>query len=224
MTAVIVAVAVQKSTVRYEIPFMIGVTILLLIFGLTDNQVSRVEGLIFWVFFILYIMYLYRMTKNHSEEEDNPKKDESVIKLILSVVIGVTIVVWGSDIAVDAATKIAGAAGLSEKFIGLTVIALGTSLPELVTSVAAAIKGKADLAIGNIVGSNIMNILFVVGTTALIVPVPFARGFLIDMIIAIATAALLFICVVRKQRLNRMGGAVMLLGYIAYFVYLCIGK
>lgn len=224
ITSVIVAVAVQKSTVRYEIPFMTGITVLLMIFGITGERVDRLEGIILWVFFILYIIYLYRMTKNQQAQEEEKKEKQSAVKLILLVIVGLAIVVWGSDIAVDAATKLAAAAGLSEKFIGLTIIALGTSLPELVTSVSAARKGKADLAIGNIVGSNIMNILFVVGTTAVILPVPFAAGFLVDMMIAIATSVLLFVCVVRRQKLTRTGGAVMLLGYAAYFVYLCIGK
>lgn len=225
VTSVIVAVAVQKSTVRYEIPFMIGITALLLIFGLTGNEVTRVEGAILWVFFIVYIVYLYRMTKNQAPEQEDKKKEKaSVGKLILLVIIGLALVVFGSDVTVDAATELAKIAGLSDKFIGLTIIALGTSLPELVTSVSAARKGKADIAIGNIVGSNIVNILFVVGTTALILPVPFAGGFVIDMAIAIAAAVLLFVCVFRKQKLDRTGGIIMLLGYAAYFAYLCVGK
>lgn len=225
LTAVIAAVAVQRSTIRYEIPFMIGVTVLLLVFGMTGNVVSRLEGLILWVFFIVYIIYLYRMTKNQKPEEEEEKKEKAgVWKLLLFIVVGLALVVAGSDVTVDAATKIAEIAGLSPKFIGLTIIALGTSLPELVTSVSAARKGKADIAIGNIVGSNIMNILFVVGTTALILPVPFSAGFVTDMGIAIAAAVLLLLCVFRKKKLDRAGGAIMLIGYVAYFVYLCVGK
>lgn len=224
LTAVIVAIAVQKSTVKYEIPFMIGITVLFLVFGMTGNKIDRLEGVALWVFFILYLLYLLRMTKNQKPEEEEKKKDEPVWKLLLFIVIGLVMVVFGSNVTVDAATKLAELAGLSEKFIGLTVIALGTSLPELVTSVTAARKGKADLAIGNIVGSNIMNILFVVGTTALIVPVTFQQGFVVDSIIAIATAVLLFVCVVKTKKLQRWGGAIMLLGYVGYFVYLMVGK
>lgn len=225
LTAVIAAVAVQRSTIRYEIPFMISVTVLLLIFGMTGNVVSRLEGLILWVFFIVYIIYLYRMTKNQKPEEEEEKKEKAgVWRLLLFILVGLALVVVGSDVTVDAATKIAEIAGLSPKFIGLTIIALGTSLPELVTSVSAARKGKADIAIGNIVGSNIMNILFVVGTTSLILPVPFSSGFVTDMGIAIAAAVLLLLCVFRKKKLDRAGGLIMLLGYAAYFVYLCVGK
>lgn len=121
---------------------------------------------------------------------------------------------------VNAATAIAKFMGMSERFIGLTIVALGTSLPELFTSVSAAIKGKADIAIGNIVGSNIFNILFVVGTTALITPVIFEPAFLIDTAIAIAAGFLLWLCVFKDKKLNRAGGVIMLIGYAAYFVYL----
>jgi len=129
-------------------------------------------------------------------------------------------VVWGSDITVDAATTIAQMIGISERFIGLTIVALGTSLPELVTSVTAARKGNADIAIGNIVGSNIFNILFVIGTAALIIPVPYAAGFLIDGAIAVGAGVLLLFAVCKKLELRRPWGIAMLLSYAAYFVYL----
>ena len=226
ITSVIVAVAVQRSTVIYETPFMIGITVLLMIFGITGNVVSRVEGVVLWGFFILYLAYLLRMTKHQQTEKKEKKEKEkgNLWKLLLLVVVGLTLVVLGSDVAVDAATALAKMAKISDKFIGLTVIALGTSLPELVTSVSAARKGKADIAIGNIVGSNIINILFVIGTTALITPVPFAAGFVSDMLIAVVSGILLFICIFRTNKLTRPGGVVMLLGYAAYFVYLCVGK
>ena len=143
-------------------------------------------------------------------------------KLLLFVVFGAALIVLGADVSVDAASEIARVIGLSERFIGLTIVALGTSLPELCTSVVAARKGKADLAIGNIVGSNIFNILFVVGTTALIIPVPFNPAFVIDTAVAIGAAALLWICVWKNKKLTRPGGIVMLAGYACYFAYLVI--
>ena len=109
---------------------------------------------------------------------------------------------------------------MSERFIGLTIVALGTSLPELVTSITAARRGKADIAIGNIVGSNIFNILFVVDTTALITPVVFAPNFLVDTVVAALAGILLLLCVARKKQLTRPAGILMLAGYAAYFVYL----
>ena len=221
ITGVITAVAVQKSTIRYEIPFMLVITILTIVLGMSGNSISRVEGIILWVFFIAYLAYLFVLAKKGNQsEEEAPNKDAKVWKLILGLVVGLVIVVWGSNIAVDAATALAKIIGLSDRFIGLTIVALGTSLPELVTSVTAARKGNADIAIGNIVGSNIFNILFVIGTSALIIPVAFESNFVIDTLIALAAGILLWVSVAKSKKLTRPWGIVMLLGYAAYFVYL----
>lgn len=222
ITAVIVTVAVAKSTIRYEIPYMLFVTLLLMGFGYTGGSISFVEGIILWIAFIVYLTYLFIMAKKNKEEVEEESKKKPVWLLLVLVIAGLVLVVWGSDVTVDAATAIAKAAGLSERFIGLTIVALGTSLPELFTSVSAAIKGKADIAIGNIVGSNVFNILFVVGTTALITPVVFVPGFIIDTLVAAAAGVLLWVCVFRDQKLKRTGGIIMLLCYAAYFVYLLV--
>lgn len=166
--------------------------------------------------------YLFRMAKKNKEKIEEEHEKLPVWKLLILTVVGLVLIVWGSDVTVDAATAIAKAAGLSERFIGLTIVALGTSLPELFTSVSAAMKGKADIAIGNIVGSNIFNILFVVGTAALITPVVFAPNFVIDMLIALGAGVLLWVCVFRKQKLTRTGGIIMLLCYGGYFAYLML--
>ena len=219
ITAVITSVAIQKSTLWIEIPYMLVITIALIVMGL-DGSVSRIEGIILWAMFLIYLAYLFFLAKNGKEE--NEDVTESTLKLLISAVIGGVVVVWGSDVTVDAATTIAQILGMSERFIGLTIVALGTSLPELVTSVTAAKKGNADIAIGNIVGSNIFNILFVIGTTALIIPVPYAAGFLVDGAIAVAAGVLLWISVCKKLELRRPWGIVMLMSYAAYFVYLLL--
>lgn len=127
-------------------------------------------------------------------------------------------IVLGSNFTVDAASAIALSLGLSERFIGLTIVALGTSLPELCTSVSAARKGNADIAIGNIVGSNIFNILFIVGLSALITEVPFARNFIFDTLIVAAAAVMLLICcLLGTGKLKRSAGILMLIGYAVYF-------
>lgn len=221
ISAVIVTIPVAKSTVQVETPYMIGITVLLLVLGMTGNEIVRWEGVVLWIAFIVYLIYLFRMAMKNKEETEE-EEEKPVWKLLLFTAVGVVLVVWGSDVTVDAASAIAEAAGMSQRFIGLTIVAFGTSLPELCTSVVAARKGKADLAIGNIVGSNIFNILFVVGTTALITPVAFAGDFVVDTLIAIAAAVLLWICVFRKQRLNRIGGIVMLVSYATYFAYLVL--
>ena len=219
VTAAIIAIAIQESTIKYEIPYLIFISVAFLAMGYTGGSISRLEGVILWAFFIIYLVYLFRLTKKGSDSEEE-EENRSPLFLLLSGVVGAIIIVWGSNITVDSATAIAKMIGLSESFIGLTIVALGTSLPELVTSVTAAKKGNADIAIGNIVGSNIFNILFVIGTTALIIPVPFAANFLIDSAIAIFAAILLWICVLKTKKLTRMSGIIMLLCYGAYFVYL----
>lgn len=224
LASVIIPIAVKKSTVKYEIPFTILITVVLAVLGLMDNKISRLEGVILWVLFIAYLAYLFLMTKKgEAEVEENESKLDKVWKMIVFILIGGGLIVLGSDVTVDAATKIAQYFKMSDQLIGLTIVALGTSLPELITSVTAAKKGNADIAIGNIVGSNIFNILFVVGTTALITPVVYAQSFLVDSIVAVATIVLLWLLVLNKDRkLKRWGGAILLVGYVAYFAYLML--
>lgn len=223
ITAVITNVAIQKSTFRYEIPFMIGITIVLLAFGYTDASINLVEGIVFWILFILFLGYLFVMSRNGGiQEEAEEQKDIPVWKCLLFIVAGGVMVVLGSDFAVSSASEMARFFGMSERFIGLTIVALGTSLPELVTSVTAARKGNAGIAIGNIVGSNIFNILFVIGTTALICTVPFEAKFIIDTIIAILAGVVLWAGTIRHKGLRRPCGIVMLLLYAGYFAYLCM--
>ncbi len=220
LTATIVSVAVAKSTIRYEMPFMILVTGVLMAMGGTGNVVSFVEGMILWALFLVYLGYLFVMAKRDKQEADEQDNIKPIWTLLVFTTVGLVLIVWGSSVTVDAATTIAKIIGLSERFIGLTIVALGTSLPELVTSVSAAMKGKADIAIGNIVGSNIFNILFVVGTAALITPVEFQPNFMIDSLAAIGAAVLLLICVAKKRLLVRSAGILMLVCYAGYLVYL----
>ena len=184
ITALITNVKIQKSTIRYEIPFMIFITIILMIFGMTDMKITFIEGVFLWILFIAYLVYLFIM--------------------------------------VSGASAIARYFGMSERFIGLTIVAFGTSLPELVTSVTAAKRGNAGIAIGNIVGSNIFNILFVIGTTSLICSVPFESKFMIDSMIAVIAGLVLWFGTMKHQELRKPCGIVMLLCYGLYFMYLCL--
>ncbi|MDD2958923.1 MAG: calcium/sodium antiporter [Lachnospiraceae bacterium] len=223
LTSVIQTVTVQFSTIRYEIPFVFLITSLLAFMGLMDLQVGRIEGVILLVFMVIYLLYLMWMAKSGlSSEEDAPvfKATDSIPRFIFLILAGLVLIVWGSDVTVDAATALAKIFGMSERLIGLTIVAFGTSLPELVTSVTAALKGNSGIAVGNIVGSNIFNILFVVGITAVITPVAYSAGFLIDSIVAAAAMLLLFFCVFRKKKLSRSGGILLLIGYALYFFYL----
>lgn len=218
---------VGKSTVYIEIPFVIFISIVLVILGGVNGELGLVSGVILWLLFIGFFIYLIRMAKKGKSEVNNDAgktdgKKKSLLMFILLTIIGMVGIVIGSNITVDSASFIADKLGMTERLIGLTVVAFGTSLPELVTSATAALKGNADIAIGNIVGSNIFNILFILGTTAFIKTIPFEKGFVIDGMIAIAAAALLFVSVVRKKQLGRAAGIIMLLCYAGYFAYLII--
>ena len=219
LSSIILPIAVSKSTVKFEMPFMIIITALLLLLGL-DGKLGLADGYILIVFFAAYLIYIFVMAKRNKENQPSEEntKPMALPKAILFVIIGLAMIILGSSIAVDAASSIAKMLGVNERFIGLTVIALGTSLPELFTSVNAARKGNADIAIGNIVGSNIFNILFICGISALIIPVPFSRSFIFDVVVAIAAAILLTICcIVGKRQLKRLSGLLMLVSYAVYF-------
>ena len=224
-------VPVAPSTIKNEMPFMIVITLILLWMGYAGNEIARLEGAGLWIVFLFYLFYLLKMAKKGADknaEDDKGKpsvregdqKEKNMAVLVLSTAIGLVLIVIGSSVTVDAATEIARIIGLSERFIGLTIVALGTSLPELFTSVSAARKGSADIAIGNIVGSNIFNILFVVGTSALIIPVVFESKFIVDFIVAVAACVLLWIFSFSGKSLNRVEGGLLLLGYLGYFIYI----
>lgn len=218
-SALITPLAIAKSTVRIEIPFMIAVTLMLLGFGY-NGTISLWEGITLLVAFAVYLGYLFVLAKEGKNKNEENIKEISVFKALIGTAVGLFLIVYGSDVTVDAATKIAQGLGLSERFIGLTIVALGTSLPELFTSVSAARKGNADIAIGNIVGSNIFNILLVIGISASIVPVPFVPGFRFDTIISLVAAVLILLCTIKDRKLKRWVGALMLLTYAAYFFFI----
>ena len=227
ITALVYPVSVQKSTQIIDIPVVLLATAILFVLGY-DGNISRVDGVIMLVIFALYLFYLFwdakrpkqieiNSEKNVLEENEQQIKDLPLTKAILITVLGLILIVAGSKFVVDSATLIATELGLSQRFIGLTIVALGTSLPELFTSVTAALKKNSDIAVGNIVGSNIFNILFIVGLSGLIIPVPFASAFRFDTIASGIAAILLLICSLPKKRLSRVAGILFLLCYALYF-------
>lgn len=224
LTACIRSLKVQMSTFKIEIPFMLLVSVVLVVMGHMMGSLNKISGLILWALFILFFVYLIREAKNGNDEADEAQSNigykNNIWVLILVTAIGLAAIVWGSDLTVDGATGVAQMLGLSDRIIGLTIVAFGTSLPELITSVTAARKGNSDIAIGNIVGSNIFNILFVLGTTALIVDIPYGSEYLIDGIICIAAVLILMACIWKEKKLTRKGGIVMLVSFAAYFTYL----
>ena len=210
---------VAKSTIRAEIPFMLVITAVLMLQG-RDGVVGLGNGLVLLLLFAVYLAYLFRMAMKNRETVEEEVVQRPLWRNLAMTGIGLVLIVWGSNVTVDAATALARIFGMSERFIGLTIVALGTSLPELFTSVNAARKGNADIAIGNIVGSNIFNILFVVGLSGLITPVPFADLFVIDTLVAMAAAAVLGGFCMKKGKLVTWHGVVMLVGYGVYLGWL----
>lgn len=219
MAAAIIPLLVARSTMRIEMPFMILVTMLLGYQGL-DGVISLLDGLVLLALFGVYLAYLYNMAKKNKVDESVQGSGHTLLYCIIYTIAGLALIIIGSNVTVSAATAIAAFIGLSQRFIGLTIVALGTSLPELFTTVAAARKGNADIAIGNIVGSNIFNILFVIGLSSLIIPIPFADAFNFDMIVAIASAVLLLGCVIATKHLERWAGFFMLGCYAVYLWYI----
>ena len=219
LSAVMTTLAVEKSTVRYELPFLTVISILLIIQGI-DGSIGLADGAVQTLLFVLYLVYLFAVTRKKridDEEKCTNQKHIKAWKIILFCVLGLSMTIVGSGMTVEGACVIAAKLGMSERLIGLTIVALGTSLPELVTSVTAAKKGKADIAIGNIVGSNIFNILFVVGISAFVRPVAFAEVFRFDGVVSAAATLFLILCCAKEGKLKRWHGAVLLTGYAFYF-------
>lgn len=221
ITACITSLKVQRNTAYIDIPFTIFITVVLVAMGVFVGELDRGTGVVLWILFLGFLGYLfYTAMKNRQENGPCPHKMQPMWQLLLVTCLGLAAIVFGSDLTVDSASDIAARLGMSDRLIGLTIVAFGTSLPELVTSIMAATKGQADIAIGNIVGSNIFNILFVLGTTSLVCPVPYASKFLLDGIICIGATVLLWLCVVKTKELRRWGGILFLACYGAYFMYL----
>lgn len=230
ITALVYPVAVQKSSLVFDIPVVLFATAILFVLGY-DGNISRLDGIIMLVIFVAYLFFLFWDAKRpkelesaevkkeeaENEETKNEGKNLSLPKALFFTVIGLVLIVAGSNFVVKSATFIATALGLSQRFIGLTIVALGTSLPELFTSVTAAMKKNSDIAVGNIVGSNIFNILFIVGLSGLIIPVPFAPAFRFDTLVSGVAAILLLLCSLPKKRLSRIAGIFFLICYAVYF-------
>lgn len=219
LSAALSALLVEKSAIKFELPFLVGISILLLVQG-GDGRIGFMDGLVQIILFGIYLFYLFISAKRKNDVQDNEpskRQERKLWQIILLCILGLSMTIAGSAMAVDAACAIAEKLGISERFIGLTIVALGTSLPELVTSVTAARRGKSDIAIGNIVGSNIFNILFVVGISALIHPVAFAEAFRFDSAVSGAAALILLLFCFKDKTLKRWHGIAMLAGYALYF-------
>ena len=221
ITAAICTLKLKRNTVKYEIPFVIFITILFCFMGYYFGEINRICATILLILFMLFFAYLFKSAKENNSAEEETKK-LSTFKIILFIIGGLAALVYGSDLTVNSSINIAHILNISDRIIGLTIVAIGTSLPELVTSIIAALKKQPDIAIGNIVGSSIFNILFVLGITAVIKPIPFNNEFLFDGTVAIIAAILLFLCTIRDRALTRIEGIFFFAVYLIYLTYLII--
>lgn len=228
LSSLIKPVDFQEETRKYEIPMCLLFTIILMIFSNTSGGISRIEAVILLVLFVLFIAYTIYMGKKKSKEDSKvveEKNKNKTIKNIILIILGIVGLKFGGDFVVNNAVNIAKMFNISEKVISLTILAIGTSLPELVTSVTAAIKGNSDIAIGNIIGSNIFNILLILGVSSVIKPITFNSSYNMDLsILCISTVILaLFPIIPPKNKMSRVNGLIYVLMYGAYMTMLFLG-
>lgn len=214
---------VEKSTLLKEFPFSVICAILLLVCGYFGMELGRVDGLILLAVFVCFLVWMVRSAlKARANASDEEYEVLPVWKCIVFIVGGIIAIKFGGDFVVDGASTIAAKMGLSQNLIGLTIVACGTSLPELVTSVVAARKNELDMALGNVIGSNIFNILLVLGVASAISPIAFITENMVDIAILIAMSVIVWVFAWTKKKLDKGEGVIMLLLYAVYLVYICI--
>lgn len=229
LSAVIAPVALSRGTIRFEIPVSVAACALLALLANTGGEVTRFEGVVLLLAFAAFLVRTTQMgLKEGADEKDAgsregagagaPAKKPSVAWAVWLVVVGAVMLKVGADLVVDNATLVASAAGISERVIGITVVALGTCLPELVTSVVAALRGNSDIAVGNVTGSNIANLLLVMGGPALFSSIPYDAVYNLDLaLVAAFSLALVGFCYVgRRHEMSRVNGVIFVVLYAAY--------
>ncbi len=231
-SAIICSLSVKSSTVRWEIPLALLASVLVLVFGsdiLLDggvtNVITRTDGMALlglFAIFMFYIVALFRSDASPLEEEE--EKPLTPLRAFLYTIVGLVALTGGGRLLVDQAVSLAGVIGLSEAVIGLTVVAIGTSLPELATSVVAAWRKQVDIAVGNVIGSNIFNIFLVLGVSSVIAPLPVREGFVVDALVMIVATVFLFVALFLGKRghIDRWQGIVFILLYVGYVAYLLL--
>ena len=235
VAALIKPLQVQKSIIAKEFPFALLGTFVLLVLGhdvifqgSAQNSISRGDGLILLVLFGIYMYYLIEMALNHRNKEsieetnENVKKEIHIGKSILVGIGGLVGIIVGGEVVVNSAKEIALAWGMSEKLVGLTIVAVGTSLPELVTSVIAATKGKSDMALGNVIGSCIFNIFFILGISSCIYPIKVNSAVFVDMLILLGVSIITYIFTITRKQVSKIEGGLLVIGYAIYMAFIII--
>lgn len=232
VSSIIAKLPVEKETIKKDTPFLIFISILLLALSFNFN-LSRLDGVIFLVLFVLFLINMIKSNISSKDVESSSGETAIAIeaidtktihmpKTLLLCLIGIVGIVFGGDLVVDSATNIATSFGMSANLVGLTIVAMGTSLPELVTSVIAVKKGETEIAIGNVIGSNIFNILLVLGLAALIHPMAVSMVAIIDTIFMTAVTILLYMFIKKNNSLTKIHGIIFVIIYFIYLIYTII--
>lgn len=231
LTALLNPLKVESETIRKEIPFtLLGSAVLLVLIsdialqGFSENLLTRSDGLIFLLIFTVFMYYIFEVARNNRDKIPVEETSEKATwgKNTFRTIIGLAAIIFGGELVVRNSTEIAVSLGMSETLVGLTIVAIGTSLPELVTSIMAAIKKQSEIALGNIVGSNIFNILFVLGTSSLITPLPVNSKIFVDIGLLVILTVILLVFSRTNFRIGKIEGTFLAVAYILYLVFIII--
>ncbi len=231
LTALLNPLKVESETIRKEIPFtLLGSTVLLVLIsdvvlqGFTENLITRSDGLIFLLIFSIFMYYIFEVARNSRDKMEAVESSEKAAwgKNSIRTVVGLAAIIFGGELVVRNSTDIAVSLGMSETLVGLTIVAIGTSLPELVTSIMAAIKKQSEIALGNIVGSNIFNIFFVLGTSSLITPLPVNSKVFVDIGLMLILTVILLVFSRTNYRIGKIEGSFLAVAYVVYLVFIII--
>lgn len=224
ISALIVPLAISRDMKRYDIPIMVGLYSILLVLGfvITPFSLDRIESIILLILFVGYMFFLVVRAKRSGveESEEAMEKRSPMWKNIVFSLIGLAGIIWGGDLVVDNASELAMALGMSEALVGLTIVAVGTSLPELVTSVIASIKKEDDIALGNVIGSNIFNIIFILGLSSTITPLAFSVDALLDLSVMLVSGILVIGVSLMSKNMKRWQGIIFIALYCIYLGYI----
>lgn len=216
---------ISKEMKKYDIPIMIGLYLVLILFsfGITPLTLDLIESIILVLLFIGYIVFLiYRAKKNPPVEENEDEKNPSIVKNIIFAIVGLAAIIFGGDLVVDNASKIAIRLHMSESLVGLTIVAVGTSLPELVTSIVASIKKENDIALGNVVGSNIFNIIFILGFSSVISSLTLNWTGFFDMMVMLLSGVIIMIYAMFSKNIKKWQGILIFVLYVVYLALIII--
>lgn len=222
-SALFTTLVVSKNMKKYDLPILIAIYLLLFLFAfaITPNIVSRWEAIIIFLLTIAYTVFLIIRSKNEEPVEEIENKTKWYMN-VLFLALGLAGIIWGGDLVVDSASNIAKELGMSELLVGLTIVAVGTSLPELVTSMVAAKKGENDIAVGNAIGSCIFNVILILGVSGIILPVSVAWSSMLDVIVMLVSGVTIIVMTLKSNKIEKTKGIILILMYIAYLTYIII--